>query len=989
MYLFYQESTKKDDEGRGERWQIIKDSPQSREALAKQQVQMVSMLAISSTDPESEYETLKYRGDLYFDIDNENLEISIASTLELVNKLEDVGVHDSVIYLSGKKGFHVTVPSKVFLTSSATGIKWLPYIYGHIAINNFAVEGLDLNVYSGGRGRLWRQPNVKRIDNGQYKVPITKRDLEQLDVESYKELASKPNFTLAEKHEKTDPTFSTKLSSIFEDSATIVRKEQESKETYRFESVPELEMLSEVPGCIVKLADGVDVKEGTNFNRAAMNLAGYLKSANRIGSELGEDLINRMASHNNYGSASYTNERARRQHIKSAVKRAKHDKSMGCNPAYILSTVERCGGCIVCNGTLDKKKPEGEKTNTKNRNEADEDGLRHNIFEQGLAYCKDYGPRNWKSLTTFLIEPVSADIYYNQEHDSFRREALKCDIKYSVGEEGSVRTTSVTIEEDAWDSPSLFKKQFAGIDNVAVTCSEDDLADLRHYIMSKFNDIDNSIRTPTMGLEIKQVPSGDRMSKVLVYTEPGYTASGKNIRVPVHYEGDGRTVSAGTPCIHKAPNLSEDNAEDMKVAEDIFYVNEHWICSTFIGWVAATALKPHITSINNEFPLLAVTGKPGTGKTTIASLMADLAGCTYGQSGEPASANSTAAAVERYIAGSTSTPRILDECNAPAFRSNPKLLETLKMCYNSLEVIKGNVAGGSAGQSAIATRSVRMTGPLMYISEQPQQDDALRQRSIEVMLTMALHGTNQQGQHLSRSALTNEVRRSVEAFEWTTEHEQRERLRGIGKAIIHEALDVSRSWVRDRLKDYSEVVRTARCHGRQKYGWRVVLLGLDLYERALKNQYGIDVSGTVEDAKSAILARVLDASITDTGADDCNTDVLKFISVMSERSAINVIRDNPAQVTIEREYHYCKTDCELIIQLDTIWVEVARQARSSGTNLKYGKSDQFLSALKTEEYFISYDSGSLKLDLELMKAAGINISYFYTDEEFEDKCNGC
>ncbi|CAL9983327.1 primase [Vibrio phage K449] len=988
MYLFYQESTKKDDEGHGERWKIIKDSPQTRESLANEQVQMVSMLAISSTDPESEYEALKYRGDLYFDIDNENLEISIASTLELVNKLEDVGVHDIVIYLSGKKGFHVTVPSKAFLTSATAGIKWLPYIYGHLAVHNFAVEGLDLNVYSGGRGRLWRQPNVKREDNGQYKVPITKRDLESLDVDSYKELASVPNFTLAEKHEKTDPTFSTKLSAMFEDSAVIIRKEQESKETYRFEVTPELEMLSEVPGCILKLADGIDVKEGTNFNRAAMNLAGYLKSANRIGSDIGNDLINRMSAHNNYGSASYTNERSRRQHLKSAVKRAKHDKSMGCNPAYILSTVERCGGCVVCDGTLDKKKPDGGKDDRKNRNEVDEDGLRHNIFEQGLAYCKDYGPRNWKSLTTFLIEPIASDIYYNQEHHSFRREAMKCNIKYSVGEEGEVRTTSVTIEEDAWDSPSQFKKQFAGIDNVAVTCSEDDLADLRHYIMSKYNDIDNSIRTPTIGLDIKQVPSGGKMAKVLVYTEPGYTASGRNVRVPVHYEGDDRGEGAGLPCIHKAPKLSKDEPSDVKVAKDIFYVNEHWICSTFVGWVAATSLKPHITSISNEFPLLSVTGRPGTGKTTVSSLMADLAGCTYGQSGEPASANSTAAAVERYIAGSTSTPRILDEVNAPAFRANGKLLETLKMCYNGLEVIKGNISGGSAGKSSLATRSVRMTGPLIYISEQPQQDDALRQRSIEVMMTMALHGTNQQGQHLSRNTLPAEVIRTVDAFEWVTEHEQRERLRGIGSAIIHESLNTPKSWVRDKLKHYAEVVRSARCHGRQKYGWRVILMGLDLYQIALKNQYGIDVTDEVELAKQSILARLLDESITDSGSENCNNDVLKFISILSERSAIQEIQENHSQVKVARDLHYTKTDCDLIIQIDTLWIEVAQQAKSSGTNLKYGKVSQFLSALKTEEYFIEYDSGSLKLDLDLMKQAGINVDYFYTDEEFEDKCNG-
>lgn len=988
MYLFYQQSTKKDEEGRGERWKTIKDSPESREALAKQEVQMVSMLAISSTDADLEYESLKYRGDMYFDIDNEGdegLAISIESVKQLVEKLEAKGVYDYVIYLSGKKGFHVTVPAKVFNSSPSAGIKWLPYIYGKMAVNHFAVEGLDTSVYSGGKGRLWRQPNVKREDNGQYKVPVRKESLYGMTVESYKELSSKPNLALSEHHDTKEVKLNLEMASMFEDAAIIVKKDMEEKDSYRYESIPELEMLSEVPGCIHKLVDGIDTKENANFNKVAMNLAGYLKSTNRIGTDVQEDLVSRLVSHNNYGSASYTSDRARRQHIKGAIKRAKHDKSMGCNPAYILSSVERCGHCVICDGTLDKRKNKDKKDKQDNRDLEAEDGIRRNIFEQGYNYVKQYGPRNTKTLTTFLIEPESADIYYNQESGSFRRESLKCTIKYQAGD-GIERRVKVIIEEDAWDSPSVFKKQFSGIDNLAITCSEDDLADLRHYIMSKHNDIDTSIRTQTIGMDIKEIPCGDRMSKVLVYTEPGWTASGNVVRVPVHYEADARNQIVGQPQIHKAPDLKPSDKDDVRACRDIFQANEPWICATMIGWVAATALKPHITSINNEFPLMAVTGRPGTGKTTLASLMADLAGCTYGQTGEPASANSSPAFVERYIASSTSTPRILDECNLPAFKSNPKLLETLKMVWNGLEIGKGNIAGSSA-KASMATRSIKMSGPLMYISEQPQQDDALRQRSIEVIMTMASHGTNQSGEHIPRDQLSEQALKTIDTFEWITEHEQRARLRGIGKAIIHQALKTKKSWVRERMAEYADMIRSARCHGRQKYGWRVILTGLDLYEEALKG-LDINVSYEVAQAKKTIVNRLIDEKITDNGKDNVNSYVLTFLSALSERSAIAEIKEQDGKIMINRDFDYVKTDCHLMIRLDIIWSVISQAARSSNINLKFGRADQFVTAVRTEEYFVKYENGMLTLDLNKLKEAGVNTDYFYTDEEFDDKISG-
>lgn len=981
MYLYYQNNAGKDENGNGESWKSVKDTPQARETLAKKQVDMVAMLAISTTDPDADYERLNYRGDLYFDIDTDadtDLSVSITSVKTLVKKLREKGVHEVQVYLSGKKGFHVIVPSETFNLSTSSGIKWLPYIYGEMAESYFSVEGLDMSVYSGGKGRLWRQANVKRKDNGKYKVPIHVNDLYELTVERYQELCSQPNHELLSQFQKRDKKsieLSLEMSEIFEHCAITVRKAQESKEVYRYEANPSLEMLSEVPGCIKKLVAGEDVKANANFNKAAMALAGYLKSANKLGSDLQDELMAEMVAHNNFNSASYKSERARLVHLKSAMKRAPRDRHMGANPAFVLSNVDKCGNCVICNGTLNKKKE------TEAAHKQADDGIRHNVFESSYSYLKEYGPKHTKPLTTFTIEPKSADIIYNKELRCFRREGLNCEVTYASNAEGKEGRTSVYIDEAAWDSVSLFKKQFQGIDNLAITATEDDLADLRHYVMTKHSDIDTAIKSYTLGLDVKEIPHGEKLRKVLVYSEPNYTAAGNNVRVPVKFSDESHGTIAGVPQIHKAPDLTSDDSE---VAKAIFNINEAWVCATMIGWVAATSLKPHIHTVTNEFPLLGVAGRPGTGKTTLACIMTDLAGCTYDLTGEPMSAMSTAAGIERYLASSTSTPRVLDECNAKAHKSNVKLLDTMKACYNSLEIVKGTAAQ-STGASGLTMRSIRMTAPLMYLSEQPQIDDALKHRSIEIMLTMNAHGTDQRGRLISASELPAETIKQIKCFNFIDDYENRAKLRGIGKAIIHQSLCTPVTWVREKMTEYKKQIAEARIYGRQKLGWSVILMGLDMYELALREQCDINVSAEIKNAKAMLINRIMDKTVNDNVVDNCNTEVLNFLAIMAEKSAIAEIRDDRARITVDRMSDYRRTDDKLMINLRMVWPELAKTARASSSFLKYNKADQFLSALKTEPYFVESRGVWVILDIEKLKEAEVYVDHFYNEELIETK----
>jgi len=85
-------------------------------------------------------DAVRYVGPVYFDLDAADLEDSLADTLKLVAKLEGYGLQESdmEIYLSGKKGFHITIDQRVVVDKVAPRAK-LPAIYKEMAFN-LAVE---------------------------------------------------------------------------------------------------------------------------------------------------------------------------------------------------------------------------------------------------------------------------------------------------------------------------------------------------------------------------------------------------------------------------------------------------------------------------------------------------------------------------------------------------------------------------------------------------------------------------------------------------------------------------------------------------------------------------------------------------------------------------------------------------------------------------------------------------------------------------------
>jgi putative DNA primase/helicase len=231
-------------------------------------------------DPEPGQKTLSYSGDFYADFDggegDDDLEATIAEVQKFIVKLGDLGIDLDQLrfFASGKKGFHVEIPAALFMEDGMPpeGIANLPKIYNDMA-EALYVDTLDLSVYSGRKGRMWRVPNRKREDNKAYKVQVTAENIFDMTPEKYRQLVAQPRSLST----KDAPTFVPALAKLFEECKAKVEAYVERMKLVKVVPDAELKRLfpnDPLPPSLLLLAQGkIATREGTGWNKIVMQLA--------------------------------------------------------------------------------------------------------------------------------------------------------------------------------------------------------------------------------------------------------------------------------------------------------------------------------------------------------------------------------------------------------------------------------------------------------------------------------------------------------------------------------------------------------------------------------------------------------------------------------------------------------------------------------------------------------------------------------------------
>lgn len=700
-------------------WVIYKDTNEGFQAFAKKHKASRATILTVSSDPEiTEEEDLKYAGDFYVDIDSANLQEAVDSTIELCEKILKLGVNeaDITIRLSGSKGCHVFVPAKVF--STGRPVKYLPLIYKRLATELY-VPGVDLAVYSLGRGRMFRPTNGVRTDKA-YTVPVTFEELKTLTPEKYKALVKKPR-KIIDGHDAA-LVKAPALANLFSELKSTSSKLENKNITISDEVLSKLE--GTIPPCVDMLAGGKE-RDNTAFNKAAFNVACW--AAKSVVEDVRIDsLITRIAE--NTTSKKYDSTLSRKRHIQG-LRQYVGSGSKGYNFSCLgmLSVIKGhpCKDCALkdSNGIV-----LGDHSNYENM-------FVHSNMGQ---YYSD--PDFTKAIASFNMI-MSAQI---QGEGSGKTEATIVHISSPIS---GYNYEIPDFSEDAWTSKQKFKQELQGYTGVAFLGTDNDVAKLRLTVTKQdlfgITEMETKYKHSKVGIHYYRRKGPDNVREEghlgkAVYVEDGFSV-----------DTDGfpdSHILIGT--VNGAPKLKNRNFNGLVTAEAnqafslLLKTNTEEVIATLLGWFFSNHLRAHFSQIEKRYPLLYISGIAGTGKNSLIALWMRLAGLQGEQAMYTLEApNSTKLPFQQGLTNSITIPRVINELNPKSVSKQQytAITELLKAAFDSQTISKGRIGGGDRHGANVSSVDWTITAPIITLSEEPLSSPALLQRGIKVELNPKGH----------------------------------------------------------------------------------------------------------------------------------------------------------------------------------------------------------------------------------------------------------
>ncbi|PNV83374.1 MAG: hypothetical protein C0610_17090 [Desulfobacteraceae bacterium] len=842
--------------------------------------------------------TYKYRGPLYFDIDcKEDLKLAIESGRTLVDKLVELGVprNGVRIFASGSKGLHVTVDQKYF--SSGRPIKGLPLVYKAMA-KELYVPGMDFQVYSCGKGNAFRVENVQR-DDGNYRVPVLYEELADMDAESYSKLTKQPrNVTQIEPM----PMVVALLKNLFEEARREVNTN--AKQAVVVTSSESLTAIREdVPPCVQQLCDWKGVRPERNLNHASMQLGIYIGRAG-VDKVVADGLVSRMAD--NSKSSKYDSLRARVDHIRGSVGYMKHTENYLFSCATMRGMLEKspCDGCPIENC------PEA----------ANSASLTMGLVERedGMFIVNKNGD---KPLTNFTMTPTDHYIDIPKEGGKGRRVGTRMELY-----ENEEAVATVVFNESSWLSRSAFMRDTTEGHGVLMFFgSDNDVQAIKGHVLNKENSMGEIMRVHTCGMHLEMI--GD--SEIFTYVEPDMSINTNRIQNTHEFAGS----MVARPYFSESNICVKGDVEADEALFNLLSINQDVEIGEMVGWHAACHLKAHIMSLYNQFPVLAVWGSAGSGKSVTVSLVSWLSGTDYTMRDTPVNvSNITPFAILEYASSSTTVPRVMEEYNKSKMRSShwKSVGEILKATWSSESVLRGGLADkGDNSRTGGKVNKIPITGPLVVVSEQEIEMPALQERSLRVKLS--------------------KEKRQGKRVELRLANRGRKKLREIGKAMMAVALQTSTEEV-DKMILATEDLLSEDLDDRPRYCHQIMMVGLNFMHKV--------VSENLELPRSS--ARLKE--IIETMEEYCERigDAAEEVNAHSEVDAVmeemNIMagmqRGNDEW--LKNGVHYCVVDDKQTLLLDpmlchALYKQYIRTVSNHGAVIESVKA--FKDLLKDEPYF--------------------------------------
>lgn len=819
-----------------------------RQAVLEGKPAFVTVLDLTGVPEDNDWSKVRYRGPLYFDFDADgDLPEVIGQTMAFLGKLQDefdLDLGQCSVWASGGKGFHIEIPMGCFLPkANAAGYAWLPAVYKEIA-QKIIVDTLDLSVYSGKKGRMWRTPGVQR-ESGAYKVPVTFDELYGMSPEGYKELCSSPRDPI----EPNVATCNSKLALLFDQAKVKVAdmlKNKKRKAAAASEVLAPWKKAKQHMPTILSIMNGDNLRSDVGFQRIAMQLAIYAVSM-----DISEDdfviMCSGLCQNHQSDGTRYGNSDRRVAELRRMWEYMSNDSLYDFDPAPILSmmtpgTMAPDLG-VLDTGTSDAVGEAATEIVEGSTAEQVQDSvtrkllqsIRRGFYMNDMGMFRQQGDKV-ETICRAVISDVRKVTSINTDDSLQTREFVGYTFKLEVP--GSYATQS-SIAPDMLTSLSSLKRYFA---SHAITFQglDADVSALFDIMTSNAMHNPEVSTLPREGLQIIDNPMvTDRRKPVVVYISKSQFIL--SMRVPdeekfvLKYAQKG-SMSQYNIDIHEAPRMKDEHAQ---VYDHLFKFNAPEVVADLLGWFVACHFRSMYQRFFQQFPLLQAYGESGAGKTATVQTLAKLH--WYAQHPPLNSAMGlTPFALETIASTSASAPLILDEYKPTELAKAganklPKIRDLLKAAYSGGQIAnKGTLNKGESGGATV----VRMdaTAPIVFMTEQIENETAILERSVAV-------GFSKNNHTADREAAINALRYDEEA------------LGALGREIVEYALFMDLDTFKEDMKDEIKAEDAKlpafgsalkRDAPRIIFNRAVVNHSLKILERVLKARFGLRFNDAFE-----------------------------------------------------------------------------------------------------------------------------------------------
>ncbi len=719
-----------------------------------------------------EYMKMKYSGPLYFDWDSNELALATQDFQSTLLKLqEEYGLNLKAcrLFATGGRGFHLEIPQACFINKpTKVGYAHLPNIYREIAIV-LATDTLDLKVYSGKQGRMWRCPNVNRNtgkdEPARYKVPLTVEQALAMTQELYDELCSEQRVP----PELDEPELSISLNNLFITHKDIVDKTMSRVAKVKDESSTLKRFAGEPPAGLKLLMAGMHLNPDTGFNNIALQLAITASALGMTEAQFVEATEGLARIHDGDGSR-YNTPARRREALRDRFYYVQG------SPAYVFSY----GGLrSICEdgfaptelapadampGADDGMAPDNveDEANVEQTPEQEAalkaaeltllEGVR--VTARGILRKTPDGIIKLSDLA--LTKPCS--LVATETHAVV---GIEVDVSSNTNGKLTKHGRRV-LPMDTFVSRQSFDK-FASSVGCVFKGTDIQATVVRNILNNTAISKERiTFGVPYEGLSLIQNPKvrGER-SLVPVWIGSGprpiITRRSLHVDTRVAYGDSADNAYEEDPAIGElmfqptmakkmtycsdladAPEL-EATPENIELLRHLFQMNEPIVMAQTIGWFVGCFHRAFydVAVASAQFPILNVSGSAGSGKSTTVKLLNNM---HYSQAKEEKNrlivmaSMSTAFSIKSLASASYSLPLILDEYKTSAMSEAKRreLSNALLAVYDGQGGTTAGVSDGSAMGSWRDVTSYKLKAPVCVSGETIDDTAAIEQRSVHV-----------------------------------------------------------------------------------------------------------------------------------------------------------------------------------------------------------------------------------------------------------------